>query len=47
VRTLAVERDCCPFLELAYDKAARRLEISVADRGLEPALDVLATVLRA
>jgi len=45
--TLAVERDCCPFLELDYDEADRRLEISVGDRDLEPALDALATALDA
>jgi hypothetical protein len=44
---LAVERECCPFFELDYDEAARRLEISVADRDLEPALDAVAAALRA
>ncbi len=46
-RALAVERECCPFFELGYDEAARRLEISVADGDLEPALDALAAALRA
>jgi hypothetical protein len=46
-RTLAVERECCPVFDLGYDEAARRLEISVADPGLEPALDVLAAAFRA
>jgi hypothetical protein len=45
--TLAIERECCPFFELGYDEAARRLEISVADRDLEPALDALAAAFRA
>jgi hypothetical protein len=46
-RTLAVERECCQFLELGYDDDARRLEISVTDRDLEPALDALTAALRA
>ena len=46
-RTLAVEHECCPFFELGYDNDARRLEVSVAERDLEPALDVLAAAFRA
>ncbi len=36
---LAVERACCPFFELSWEPARRRLSISVTQGGHEPALD--------
>jgi hypothetical protein len=46
-RLLEVERECCPFLMLAWDPAARRLAISVSDREHEPALDAITYALGA
>jgi hypothetical protein len=40
--TIAVERECCPFFKLDYGGALRRLDISVAEPALDPALDALA-----
>ena len=39
--TLAVERRCCPFFRLEYDRSARRLAIGVDDDEQRPALDAL------
>ena len=44
-RTLAIERECCPFFELAYDEAERRLRASVGDAEHAPALEALAAAL--
>jgi len=43
--TLAIERECCPFLALEHDRAARRLVVRVADPALDVALDALAEAL--
>ncbi|MGH2910159.1 MAG: hypothetical protein ACRDK8_12785, partial [Solirubrobacteraceae bacterium] len=40
--TLAVERECCPFLRFAFDPQRRRLRVTVADRDMLPALDAIA-----
>ena len=39
---LAVERECCPFFQIDFDTARRRLRITVADAEQVPALDALA-----
>jgi hypothetical protein len=44
-RTLAIERECCPFFELELDARARRLRASVSEAEHEPALDALAAAL--
>lgn len=41
-RTLAVERECCPFFVFGADSAKRRLEISVRQPEQLPALALLA-----
>ena len=41
-RTLAVERECCPFFVFRFSNGERRLEISVRQPEELPALDVLA-----
>ena len=38
---LAVERACCPFFDLSWEPAARRLSISVTRADHEPALDAI------
>jgi hypothetical protein len=42
---IEVEQDCCPFFELGWESAARRLSISVGEREREPALGALAEAL--
>jgi hypothetical protein len=42
---LAVERECCPFLELDWRPQARRLTISVLRAEHEPVLDAIAYAL--
>jgi hypothetical protein len=42
---LAIERQCCPFLELRWGPRARRLTISVSRAEHEPALDAIACAL--
>jgi hypothetical protein len=44
-RVVEVERQCCPFFGLSWDRASRRLTISVTARDQEPALDALAHAL--
>ena len=44
-RTLEVERGCCPFFEIDYDPAARRLAISVDQPDRRPGLDAIAHAL--
>lgn len=39
--TLAVERECCPFLQFDFDRQ-RRLRVTVADADMLPALDTIA-----
>src|SRR5947209_1801538 len=41
-RTLAVERECCPFFVFRFSSGEQRLEISVHQPEELPALDVLA-----
>jgi hypothetical protein len=45
--TIEVERECCPFFELAYDAAGHRLSITVEEPVQDPALDALQYSLRA
>jgi hypothetical protein len=40
--TLAIERECCPFFELAYDPGTRELSVGVDDAARAPALDAIA-----
>lgn len=42
-----VERDCCPFFEIAYDPSDRLLSVSVASEQHAPALQAIAHSLRA
>jgi hypothetical protein len=39
---LAVERQCCPFFQFAFDEARRRLRVTVGDPEQLPALDAMA-----
>jgi hypothetical protein len=39
--TVAVERECCPFFELAFEAGRRRLTVSVDDPRQAAALDGL------
>jgi hypothetical protein len=43
--TIAVERECCPFFTLDWQSVTRRLTVSVAADGHEPALDAIAFAL--
>jgi Cd2+/Zn2+-exporting ATPase len=45
--TIAVERECCTFFDIDYQPATRRLQISVAGHGDEPALTALHDALAA
>ena len=36
-----VERACCPFFDLTWDRASRCLEVSVSAGQHEPALDAI------
>jgi hypothetical protein len=40
-----VERGCCPFFEMAWEGASRRLVITVPDSDHEPALDAIVSAL--
>ena len=42
---ITVERQCCPFFDLAWEPDRRRLIISVSERQHEPALDAIAVAL--
>ncbi|HWX74996.1 MAG TPA: hypothetical protein VNZ05_06805 [Solirubrobacteraceae bacterium] len=42
---LAVERECCPFLELGWEQSERRLTAAVSRTEHEPALDAIAFAL--
>jgi hypothetical protein len=44
-RVVDVERQCCPFFELSWDRASRCLTISVSAVDQEPALDALTYAL--
>jgi hypothetical protein len=42
---VAIESECCPFFGLDWRPAERRLTVSVADSGHEPALEAIASAL--
>jgi hypothetical protein len=42
---IAVERHCCPFFDLGWERRRRRLSISVSRPEEEPALDAIAYAL--
>ena len=42
---LATERECCPFFDLAWDSAHRRLTFAVSDADHEPALEAISFAL--
>lgn len=44
---IEVERGCCPFFEMAWDGASRRLAIEVQDSDHEPALEAIVSALGA
>lgn len=44
-RVLEVERECCPFFELSWDRPSRCLTISVSAVDREPALDAICDAL--
>jgi hypothetical protein len=44
---IEVERGCCPFFELAWDRASRRLTIEVPDGDHEPAMEAIVFALGA
>jgi hypothetical protein len=39
---VAVEKQCCPFFEFAFDQGTRELRVSVNDEELLPALEAIA-----
>ena len=39
--TAAIERECCPFFDVSWDRAARRLSFAVSSAEDEPALDAI------
>ena len=41
-RTLAVERECCPFFRFEFDDSQRRLRVMVKEAEQLPALDAVA-----
>ena len=47
LRLIEVERGCCPFFEMVWDDASRRLAIEVPDSDHEPALDAIVSALGA
>ncbi|MGH2891716.1 MAG: organomercurial lyase MerB [Solirubrobacteraceae bacterium] len=40
-RVIHTERECCPFLQFAFDVRSRRLRVSVGDPAMLPALDAI------
>jgi hypothetical protein len=42
---VAVERQCCPFFEFAFDEGKRELTVGVKEREMLPALEAIATHL--
>lgn len=42
---IAVERGCCPFFDLNWDEAERRLAIAVPDAAHESALEAIVSAL--
>ena len=47
LRLIEVERGCCPFFEMVWDEASRRLAIEVPDSDQEPALEAIVSALGA
>ena len=39
--TAAIERECCPFFDVSWARAARRLSFAVSSAHDEPALDAI------
>jgi hypothetical protein len=37
----AIERECCPFFDVSWNRAARRLSFAVSSAENEPALDAI------
>lgn len=46
-RLVAVERECCPFFEIDWEPARRRLSVAVSEGAYEPALEGIAFALGA
>jgi hypothetical protein len=44
-KTIATERECCPFYELGWEPDRRRLSVSVSRPEHAPALEALALAL--
>lgn len=42
---VAIERECCPFFELSWQPAQRRLAVAVSREAEEPALEAIAFAL--
>jgi hypothetical protein len=42
---LAIERECCPFFQLGWQRDARRLTVAVSQAEHESALDAIAFAL--
>ncbi len=42
---VAVEEQCCPFFSFSFAEEERRLEVTVEDEEMAPALDVIAGAL--
>lgn len=45
-RAIEIERGCCAFIDAEYDRAARRLALTVRDPVHDPVLDALFDALR-
>jgi hypothetical protein len=39
---IAVERECCPFFRLSFDREGKRLRVTVDDPEMLPALEAIA-----
>jgi hypothetical protein len=46
-KAIAVERECCPFFEIAFDADTRELSVGVSDRRMLPALEAIEFALAA
>jgi hypothetical protein len=44
---VAVEQECCPFFDFAFDRARRELRVGVTEKEMLPALDAIASHLGA
>jgi hypothetical protein len=44
-QAIAIERECCPFFALRWERERRRLSVSVSETKHEPALDAIAFAL--